>query len=102
MKPVIHQNELYNSETGADAEAAVAILRLRQMAELIEQSGKRPQRKSSELGRNLLTRAVDAGSGKLASNNALTLIRSGPHHDGISDLSQKRSGSRSKFSTRYS
>jgi hypothetical protein len=61
MKPVIHQNELYNSEAGAGAEAAVAILRLRQIEELIKQSGDRPQRKSSELGRNLLTRTVDAG-----------------------------------------
>jgi lysophospholipid acyltransferase (LPLAT)-like uncharacterized protein len=61
MKPVIHQNELYNSETGADAEAALAIFRLRQIEELIKQSGDRPPRKSSELGRNLLTRAVDTG-----------------------------------------
>src|SRR5574341_2183037 len=61
MKPVIHQNELYNSETDADAEASVTILRLRQIEELIKQSGAHPRRKSSELGRNLLTRAVDAG-----------------------------------------
>jgi hypothetical protein len=49
MKSVIHRDELYNSEAGAGAEAATAILRLRQIEELIKQSGERPQRKSSEL-----------------------------------------------------
>jgi hypothetical protein len=61
MKPVIHRDELYNSEAGSDGEAAIAARRLRQIEELIKQSGEHPQRKSSELGRNLLTRAVDAG-----------------------------------------
>ncbi len=56
MNPVIHQNELYNSETAADA-AEVAVRRLRQIEELIKQSGDRPQRERSEPGRNLLTRA---------------------------------------------
>jgi hypothetical protein len=61
MKLVIHQNELYNSETGADEAAAIAVRRLGQIEELIKQNGDRPQRGRSETDRNLFTRTVDAG-----------------------------------------
>jgi lysophospholipid acyltransferase (LPLAT)-like uncharacterized protein len=61
MKFVIHQNELYNSETGTDAAAAIAVIRLRQIEEFIKQSGDRPQRVRAEPVRNLFTRTVDAG-----------------------------------------
>lgn len=61
MKPVIHQDGLYDSERGADAEAATAILRLRQMEELIKQSAGTPPGGSDGLGRNMLTRTLDAG-----------------------------------------
>jgi hypothetical protein len=61
MNSVIHQNELYNSEKDSEVEAATAILRLREIEKLIKHRGNRPQRASSELGRNLLTRTLDAG-----------------------------------------